>query len=379
MAKKKKTSSHRRRAHESLQQVEESAVLDRVSFRLRSREPVLGWTLAAFTAWIGIVVTPGQWQPWVGVIVAITLAAWARTQPARRPGKVVLRFGLLALMAGMLMIDPTTGGSIGPMLIWPVAIASAAALMLRERWAAMVVALTVIVFLVASFSIQPRVPWMQVSTALVAMMAITTLAYSFGSALRSADAQLEAAMTDLKTKLYNEAGFFTYGNELLEQCRARKKTLTMVLLNGSDLRDIHELMGRITSERLIAQAVQAIRAALPAGGLAAHMGQAEFAVLVPEASEQRAMELVRHKLGDPPAVRVRVGQRQVSVVLDMLACEIPSDARSLEPMYERLYARVSKMRGGIESPAALTDAESYMPDMQRMISPTLPMSLIREN
>jgi GGDEF domain-containing protein len=376
---KKKTSKQRTRAHEPLQQVEESTVLDRVSFRLRSRESVLGWTLAAFTAWIGIVVAPGQLMPWAGVLVAACVAAWARARPARRPGKVVIRYGLLALMGGILMMEPSTGGSLGSMMLWPVAISCAAAFMLRERWATIVVALALGAFVIASLGLQPRVPWVHVSTALVAMIAVTGLAYAFGSALRNTDAQLEAAMTDLKTKLYNEAGFFTYGNELLAQCRARKKPLSMVLLNGADLRDVHELVGRIASERLISQAVQAITSALPPGGLAAHMGQAEFAVLVPEASQERAQELVGHKLGDPPSVRLRVQQRHIAVVFDMVVDEIPLDARGLEPMYERLYARLSKMRRGLDSPTTLSGAESFMPDLARAISPTLPMQLMRKD
>jgi GGDEF domain-containing protein len=184
-------------------------------------------------------------------------------------------------------------------------------------------------------------------------------------------------MTDLKTKLYNETGFFTYGNELLAQCRARKKPLSMVLLNGADLRDIHDMVGRISAERLIAQTVQGITSALPAGGLAAHMGQAEFAILVPEASEARALELVRHKLGDPPSVRLKIGQRPISVVFDMLGTEASQDTLSLEPVYERLYARISKMRRGLDR-STLTGAESFMPDFGREISPTLPMSLMRK-
>ncbi len=378
MASKRK-SSRQTRAHESLQQVQESAVLDRVSFRLRSREPILGWTLAAFTAWIGIVVAPGEWLPWIGVFVAASMAAWARARPARKPGKVAIRFGLLTLMSGILLADPQMGGGMGPALLWPLAIASAAAFMLRERWAGIVVVLVMVVFVAASLSIQPRVPWTLVSTELVALVATTALAYTFGSALRNTDAQLEAAMTDLKTKLYNETGFFTYGNELLAQCRARKKPLAIVLLNGADLRDIHEIMGRITSERLITQAVQAISAALPPGGLAAHMGQAEFAVLVPEASEKRAQELVRHKLGNPPGVRLKVGQRQIEVLFDMVSTDIGEGTHSLEPMYERLYARLGKMRRGLEADTTLSGAESYMPDMDRAISPTLPMTLTRNS
>lgn len=375
---KKKVSHRRTRAHESLQQVEESTVLDRVSFRLRTREPVLGWTLAAFTAWIGIVVAPGLLMPWAGVLVAACMAAWARARPARRPGKVVIRYGFLAVMAAILMTDPSTGGSLGAMMLWPVAISCAAAFMLRERWAVIVVLLAMGAFVFASFSTGSKVPWAQVSTALVAMIAATGLAYAFGSALRHTDAQLEAAMTDLKTKLYNETGFFTYGNELLAQCRARKKPLAMVLLNGADLHDVHELVGRIASERLISQAVQAISSALPAGGLAAHMGQAEFAVLVPETSVERAQELVRYKLGDPPGVRLKVEKRQIAVVFDMVADEVNSDAHSLEPMYERLYARLAKMRRGLDSPTTLSGAESFMPDLERAISPTLPMQLMRK-
>ncbi len=375
---KKKSSGRRTRSHETLQQVEESEVLDRVSFRLRAREPVLGWALAAYTAWVGIVVTPGLLMPWVGVFVAAMMASWARARPARKPGKVVIRYGLLAVTAFMLLTETQTGGSVGPLVLWPAAIACAAVFMLRERWAAIVVFLAMAAFIAASWGMQPRVPWLQVSTALVAMLVATGLAYAFGSALRNTDAQLEAAMTDLKTKLYNETGFFTYGNELLAQCRARKKPLSMVLLNGADLRDIHELVGRITSERLITQAVQGITAALPAGGLAAHMGQAEFAILVPDTLEARAVDLVHLKLGDPPGVRLKVGQKQIEVLFDMVSCEISADAYSLEPMYERLYAQLSKMRQSVESPSTSFGDVSYMPDLQRAISPTLPMELMRK-
>jgi GGDEF domain-containing protein len=375
---KKKSSSRRTRSHETLQQVEEAEVLDRVSFRLRAREPVLGWALAAYTAWIGIVVTPGLLMPWIGVLVAAMMASWARARPARRPGKVVIRYGLLAATAFMMLAEPQTGGSVGPLLLWPAAIACAAVFMLRERWAVIVVLLAMAAFVAASWGITPRVPWLQVSTALVAMLVATGLAYAFGSALRNTDAQLEAAMTDLKTKLYNETGFFTYGNELLAQCRARKKPLTMVLLNGADLQDIHELVGRIASERLITQAVQGITAALPAGGLAAHMGKAEFAILVPEMLEARAVDLVHHKLGDPPGVRVRVGKKQISVVFDLVSSEVPEDARGLELLYERLYAQLGKMRRSVESPSTNFSDVSFMPDLDRAISPTLPMELMRK-
>lgn len=377
MAKKKKT-TQRPRAHETLQQVEEAEVLDRVSFRLRSREPVLGWALAAYTAWIGIVVSPGLLLPWIGVLVASMMALWARARPARRPGKVVMRYGLLCAMAYLLLTEPVTGGSVGPLLLWPAAISCAAVFMLRERWAAMVSLMAASAFLAASWGILPRVPWMQVSTALVGMGAATALAYAFGSALRNTDAQLEAAMTDMKTKLYNETGFFTYGNELLAQCRARKKPLTMVLLNGADLQDIHELVGRIASERLITQAVQGITAALPAGGLAAHMGKAEFAILVPEMQEARAIDLVHHKLGDPPGVRVRVGKKQISVVFDRVSSEVPADAQGLELLYERLYAQLGKMRRSVESASTNFSDVSFMPDLDRAISPTLPMELMRK-
>jgi GGDEF domain-containing protein/uncharacterized membrane protein len=378
MAKKKSSSGRRTRSHETLQQVEEAEVLDRVSFRLRAREPVLGWALAAYTAWVGIVVTPGLLLPWIGVFVAAMMASWARARPARRPGKVVIRYGLLSVTAFMMLAEPQTGSSVGPLVLWPAAIACAAVFMLRERWAAIVVCMAMAAFLAASWGIQPRVPWLQVSTALVAMLVATGLAYAFGSALRNTDAQLEAAMTDLKTKLYNETGFFTYGNELLAQCRARKKQLIMVLLNGADLHDIHELVGRIASERLITQTVQGITAALPPGGLAAHMGQAEFAILVPEASEARALDLVRHKLGDPPGVRLQVAKKPIAVVFDMVSSEVPADAQGLELLYERLYAQLTKMRRSVESPSTNFSEMSYLPDPDRAISPTLPMDLMRK-
>lgn len=151
----------------------------------------------------------------------------------------------------------------------------------------------------------------------------------------------------------------------------------MVLLNGADMHDIHELVGRIASERLMLKAVQGITAALPAGGLAASMGKAEFAVLVPDALPDRAQELVRYKLGSPPTAKLTIQGQTISVVLDMVSSEVPPDAQSLEPMYERLYAQLSKLRRGLDSPTTLSGAESYMPDLQRAISPTLPAALMR--
>ncbi|MFM7330392.1 MAG: GGDEF domain-containing protein [Brachymonas sp.] len=375
---KKKKPVNRSREHNKLQAVEESQVLDRVSFRLRAREQVLGWALAAYCAWVGIVVVPGLLMPWVGVVVASSVAAWARLRPARRPGKVALRYCLLAMAGLLLLIEPKTGHSVGPMVVWPVAIVCSSVFMLRERWAAIPVTLTIAVFFAASAGILPRVPWGQVLTALAAMVAAMLLAHAFGSALRNTDAQLEAAMTDLKTKLYNEAGFFTYGAELLAQCQARRKPLCMVLLNGADMRDIHDLVGRIASERLLLKAVQGITAALLAGGLAASMGHAEFALLLPDTSSAHAQELVRDKLGDPPTAKLTIQGQSISVVLDMLGSDVPPDARNLEPLYERLYAQLSKMRRGLDAPTTMTGAESYMPDLQREISPTLPMALMRK-
>jgi GGDEF domain-containing protein len=374
---KKKKPAPRSKNHSKLHQVEEAEVLERVSFRLRGREQVLGWALAAFSAWVGIVVAPGVLMPWIGVAVAIAIALWAQLRPARRPGKVALRYSLLSGTALLLMSEPATGQSLGPMLVWPAVIACASAFMLRERWAAMPVLLAWAAFIVASMGIVPHVPWVAMLTALAAMMVATAVTHAFGSALRNTDAQLEAAMTDLKTKLYNEAGFFTYGNEVLAQCRVRRKPLTMVLLNGADMHDIRELVGRIASERLMLKAVQGITAALPAGGLAASMGNAEFAVLVPDALPARAQELVRYKLGDPPTAKLTIQGQTISVVLDMVSSEVPLDAQSLEPMYERLYAQLSKMRRGLDAPTTLSGAESYLPDLQRAISPTLPMELMR--
>jgi GGDEF domain-containing protein len=311
--------------------------------------------------------------------VAVTVAAWARLRPARRPGKVVLRCSLLAIAGLLLLSEHATGYSLGPMVVWPAAIACTSVFMLRERWAATPVFLAYAVYLFASMGILPRVPWGAVLTSLAAMVAAMLLAHAFGSTLRNTDAQLEAAMTDLKTKLYNEAGFFTYGNELLVQCQARKRPLCMVLLNGADMRDIHEMVGRLASERLLLKAVQGITAALPAGGLAASMGHAEFALLLPDTSPERAQELVRDKLGDPPTAKLTIQGQSISVVLDMLGSEVSPDARSLEPLYERLYAQLSKMRRGLDSPTTLSGAESYMPDLQREISPTLPMALMRKS
>jgi diguanylate cyclase (GGDEF)-like protein len=337
---------------------------------------MLGWVLAAYSAWVGIVMAPGVLMPWIGVVVAVIMSWWAGVSPARKPGKIAIRFGMLAAATVVIFQEPQLGGVIGPMWVWPTAVAIASAFILRPSWALGLTAIAAGCY-VAAGVLGPPVNAVQLATATFAMLTLSALAYAFGSTLRSTDEQLEAAMTDLKTKLYNETGLFTYGNELLQQCRARKRPLCMLLLNGSDMQDIDDLVGRLASERMLKEAVQGIMAVLPPGGLAARLGHAEFAILVPGYTLAKAIDLVHQRLGRPPQVQIEVKGQQLSVILDMEGQEVMPDMIGLELVYERLYARLGKMRRSINSRTSLLSDESYMPNPDRAISPTVPMDLLK--
>jgi len=186
---------------------------------------------------------------------------------------------------------------------------------------------------------------------------------------------------DRNTHLYNRAGFLAHGAELFNECRRSKRPFAVVLLNSADLHDVSDLVGKNPANQLFAQLVQHITAATPREGLAARTDSVEFGLALPGVTAERAANLLRQRLGDPPRVEVALKGTKVTIMLDSLIAEATADVASLEDMYERLHARLVKRFEPQKDKAAPPEPGSTLqglldsdPPMPHHARPTVPMT-----
>jgi GGDEF domain-containing protein len=349
---------------------------DEVSFLMRRLEPSLAWATAACTAWAAALLAPTDPAPWALALCTAAVGFWSRRFPAHRQWLMFVRAVILLEGALVLVVQ---SGELGPLSMAPVLVVAAYSLALARPWAAGLAALTFAQFAAACWLV-PELDWRIALVQAGALAFFVAIGMLFGGALRDRDAQVEQAHRDRSSQLYNEQGFFAHGAQLFEECRRLKRPFSLVLLNGADLREVSDLVGRAAANQLVAQLVAELSAATPRDGIAARMDATEFVLALPGLTAERARALLRQHLGDPPRVVLKRRGSQVAVMLDVLAAESTRDVSSLEDFYDRLHAKVLK-RFGVELPTppdkqstlhGLLADDAPVPHHSR---PTLPMEL----
>lgn len=348
-----------------------------VAFRVRQLEPLVAWTIASYTLWVNILLNPSGFTVWLLALLAASVGGWSRVFPARQQLTLLARALLLLVGAVLLQVEPGSGGATGPYFFWLVLILVFYGLLLSPLWAGVLYVLTLTGFGLACWSAQPASSWLQALPYAGLLVLVSPLASVVGQSLRQSDDQAEAALRDDRTLLYNEAGFFAHGAVLLAECRRRERPFSMVLLNGGDLRDIPDLLGRKVANDLFRQAVQAI-GAIPGEGIAARIDAIEFALLLPGTTAVQATELVQQRLGTPPKVELEVNAKPVVIWLDMNVGQPIDTTQSIEELYDQLHASWSSRQ--VPGPDArrapiLGPDDARSAARSRHIGPTVPMPL----
>lgn len=348
-----------------------------VSFRVRRLEPLLAWAIAGCTLWVNIVFNLGGASMWWTVLLATCIGGWSQMFPARHQAMIFLRGVLLEVGAFILHMAPDSGGSTGAYFFWPVLITGFYTLLLSTGWATVLALLALIEFCVSSW-LAPESTTVRQFLAFAGILATTaTLAGAFARSLRHSDEQTESNLRDERTMLYNESGFFVHGAVLLAECRNAARPFSMVLLNGKDLRDIPELLGRKVANELFSKAVQAI-AAIPGDGIAARVDSVEFALLLPGLTGERAAALVKQRLGNPPQLEIKVEARNIVIVMDMVVAQAKDRDETIEELYDQLHVCWSEMLAAQKvppkAPVLGPDDDRYHVDVP-LASSTVPMRL----
>lgn len=315
-----------------------------VTFRMRRLEPLVPWVVAGFTLWLNIVFNASGLTIWLIAFFAACIGGWGRMYPARQPSTMFFRAALLLVGILFLQISTDTGAAVGPYMLLPAVITVFYAILLSTFWAALLVVLALFTLGIACWLTLSSVPWQALLAYIGFLVLVSPLAMQFGSALRQSDENTESALKDNRSQLYNEAGFFVHGAVLLAECHQRGRPFCMVLLNGSDLLDVHGLLGRKVANDLFAQVVRGI-AGVSGECIAARTDTVEFGLLLPGVTAERAATLVKQQLGDPPKVALKVMTRDnpdakpILIVLDMAVGQNSDKFQTIEELYDIIHAR----------------------------------------
>jgi len=326
-----------------------------------------------------VVLHAGEPAAWlIAALVAVT-GTWAQQSPARHPASLFAR-GLVLVVGGFMLEGiPATASSLN--FVWPLAAVTAYSLLLPRGWVHVLWAASALAFVCALAVSPPAGSAWQAWMLQVAVLGVFAYgAFAFAESVRDGDQAVEATRRDRESRLFNDAGFFSYGGELFDGCKERKRPFSLVLLSSSDLRDVSRLAGRKAANQLFAQLVGRIEAATPPEGLAARSDTNEFAMALPGLPAAKAAALIHQQLGEPPSVEVTLKDRRIRIVLDLVAAEATPDVGSIEDMYDRLRSKLIE-RGG---DAAATQPSEFHSTLQGMwegdsvipqnARPTLPMS-----
>ena len=355
----------------------------RLTFKVQRLEAQVGYAVGALTVWAAVFLNPPGTIPWLLALYAAAIGAWARGFQAQWAAAMAARGFLLQIGGALLLATPGMEGQNGPALLWLLGVSIGYAVLLPAAWAALVAVASLVAYAWGGIA-HGADPW-QITVALSAgLVALPAVAFQMGARLRSSEEQAESARVDQRTRLYNERGFFANGGELFDDCRAAGRPFTLVLLNGNDLRDAAELLGRRAANELFEQTVKGISAATPPGGLAARTDGAEFAVAMPGLTADKAEALLHQRLGRQPQVKVNFSGHEAAIVLDVVTAQAPPELHTLEDLYDRLHVQLRKRVGEVPTTIAATDRsgtstlhglllqDPVVPQSQR---PTLPMGL----
>lgn len=151
---------------------------------------------------------------------------------------------------------------------------------------------------------------------------------------------------DAQTGLFNRRGLLTRGERLLARNGAADAAL--VVFDFSDLLEVRCIYGSRAGAAARRAVVSTLARLAGRRGIAARTGPAQFAVLLPGACVQRALDAVHRVLGQPCRLELELGREELVLVPHHAigACEREPDG--LEQQYMQLSVAIAQERAAEE-------------------------------
>lgn len=312
-----------------------------VSRSSRRLEPwILGAISLCLTA-VAVLMQADLASAGVVALVPVLAAAWALARPARRQSEFALR--ALAIAAGAVLLPLLGEGSVAAAdalwQLWLILVLVGYALLLPPSWLLGLGALASTQWIVAGLLGTGATGAAPDMLPLVALVPVAALA---GAWMRRVDARLEAHCIDLATRLCTLPGLLAYGEELLASRTPR--TASLVVLDCSDLLEVREIYGNRIARTLTLRLSAKLAEIAGDRGLAARTGPAEFAVLLPGTTRERAVQVLQQVLGSPSRIEYEAGDSEIVLVPEVLLGEIGEDADELAALHRLLSRKLAAAR-----------------------------------
>lgn len=315
-----------------------------VSGSVRRLEPWLLATMALLLTALAIHLQADVHAAGTVALLPLMAASWAEARPARRQRELVGRAFAVTAAALLLPLQATAGlASIDALwLLWLALAVVAYGVLLRPAWrlglAAFALLQAVPALLLAEGPVLPGAPAFAVPAALLAAAA----AGMAGNWLRRADARREAHCFDPATGLCTLSGLLAYGEELLAS--RGQQAATLAVFDCSDLLEVRQIYGSRVARTLLQRLSRKLAAIAGERGLAARTGPAEFAVLLPGAGRERALQALQQVLGVPSRIEYEAGDSEIMLVPDFLLGPVGEDEDDLAGLHRALSRKLAWVR-----------------------------------
>lgn len=159
---------------------------------------------------------------------------------------------------------------------------------------------------------------------------------------RHEDELRRLTQADALTGLYNRRGFFTLAEAAL--ARADRGPLSVVLFDADHFKRINDEHGHAAGDRVLQHIAASMTAQTREGDVLARIGGEEFALLLPNAPMEDALQLadrMRRKLATTP---VRCGETEVSVTLSVGVATLNPDETGIDVALRRADAAMYRAK-----------------------------------
>jgi GGDEF domain-containing protein len=315
---------------------------DSISHSLRHLERWVGWSIALYTAWLALFAFPGVAVLWALALYAGLIGKWADAYPARHQMEMAWRGA--ALIAGAYVLNTQAGAGLGgpggPFFFWLSITCLYYAFMLKPAWAAALISLAVAEFAVAGWHAPSASAAELLAQGAFLCIFPLLLAMKFGSVMRRPDEALENGRIDSSTALYNHHGLKALGDEMLAAAQRERRPLAVAVFNCADLLEVRTIYGNRIARKLLARIVRKLMSITADRGLAARTGPAEFTIVLPGMTREKALAAIQKSLGNPSRIELDAGDSEI-VLMPSFEIDIAGpDAVSIDELYRDLRREV---------------------------------------
>ncbi|WP_417520440.1 diguanylate cyclase [Marinobacter sp.] len=155
-------------------------------------------------------------------------------------------------------------------------------------------------------------------------------------ALQSAQQRAEAAsLQDELTQLNNRRAFFQLGGQFLKQAKRRNTPIAAIMFDLDHFKLINDTYGHEAGDAVLREVGRLLLAEVRESDIAARIGGEEFAVLLPESSQEHAMELAERLRNTLDGLKVRYKQTMLRPTASFGVAMLSPDDDRLESLLSR--------------------------------------------